>query len=41
MTVLKNYPNMLDLVGVQEVRWEAGGTEAVGEYTFLFSWKME
>jgi hypothetical protein len=22
------------LVGVQEVRWEGGGTEPVGEYTF-------
>jgi hypothetical protein len=26
----------LDLVGVQEVRWEGGGTEPAGEYTFLF-----
>jgi hypothetical protein len=24
----------LDLVGVQEVRWEGGGTEPVGEYMF-------
>jgi hypothetical protein len=24
----------LDLVGVQEVRWEGGGTEPAGEYTF-------
>jgi hypothetical protein len=24
----------LDLVGVQEVRWEGGGTESAGEYTF-------
>jgi hypothetical protein len=23
----------LDLVGVQEVRWEGGGTELAGEYT--------
>jgi hypothetical protein len=23
----------LDLVGVQEVRWEGGGTEPAGEYT--------
>jgi hypothetical protein len=29
----------LDLVGVQEVRWEGGGTEPTGEYTF--SWKEE
>jgi hypothetical protein len=25
----------LDLVGVQEVRWERGGIEPGGEYTFL------
>jgi hypothetical protein len=27
--------NKLDLVGAQEVRWEGGGTEPVGEYTFF------
>jgi hypothetical protein len=26
----------LDLVGVQEVRWEGNGTEPVGEYTFFY-----
>jgi hypothetical protein len=26
----------LDLVGVQKVRWEGGGTEPAGEYTFLY-----
>jgi exonuclease III len=26
----------LDLVGVQEVRWEGGGTEGAGEYTFFY-----
>jgi exonuclease III len=26
----------LDLVGVQEVRWESGGTEPAGEYTFFY-----
>jgi hypothetical protein len=26
----------LDLVGVQEVRWEDGGTEPAGEYTFFY-----
>jgi hypothetical protein len=26
----------LDLVGVQEVRWEGGGTECAGEYTFFY-----
>jgi hypothetical protein len=26
----------LDLVGVQEVRWEGGGTEQAGEYTFFY-----
>jgi exonuclease III len=24
----------LDLVGVQEVRWDKGGTEPAGDYTF-------
>jgi hypothetical protein len=27
---------MLDLVGVQEIRWEGGGTEPAGEYTFCY-----
>jgi hypothetical protein len=27
---------MLDLVGVQEVRWEGGGTEPAREYTFFY-----
>jgi hypothetical protein len=26
----------LDFVGVQEVRWEGGGTEPAGEYTFFY-----
>jgi exonuclease III len=26
----------LDLVGVQEVRWEDNGTEHAGEYTFFY-----
>jgi hypothetical protein len=26
----------LDLVGVQEVRWECGGTEPAGGYTFFY-----
>jgi hypothetical protein len=26
----------LDLVGVQEVRWEGGGTEPAEEYTFFY-----
>jgi hypothetical protein len=30
----------LDLVGVQEIGWEAGGTKPAGEYTF-FLWKGE
>jgi hypothetical protein len=25
-----------DLVEVQEVRWEGGGTEPAGEYTFFY-----
>jgi hypothetical protein len=27
---------MLDLVGVQEVRWEKGGTERSEDYTFFY-----
>jgi hypothetical protein len=27
---------LTDLVGVQEVRWEGGGTEPAGEYTFFY-----
>jgi hypothetical protein len=27
---------MLDLVGVQEVRWEGGGTKPAGEYIFFY-----
>ena len=30
----------LDLVGVQEVRWDNGGTVRAGGYTF-FLWKMK
>jgi hypothetical protein len=26
----------LDLVGVQGVRWDGGGTERAGEYTFFY-----
>jgi hypothetical protein len=26
----------LDLLGVQEVRWEGGGIEPAGEYTFFY-----
>jgi hypothetical protein len=26
----------LDLVGVQEVRWDKGGTEPAGQYTFFY-----
>jgi hypothetical protein len=26
----------LDLAGVQEVRWEGGGTKPAGEYTFFY-----
>jgi hypothetical protein len=30
----------LELVGAQEVRWDRGGTEPAGQYTF-FLWKGE
>jgi hypothetical protein len=37
MTVLRELSKYkLDLVGVQEVRWEGGGTEPAGEYTFFY-----
>jgi hypothetical protein len=26
----------LDLVGVEEVRWEGNGTKPAGEYTFFY-----
>jgi hypothetical protein len=26
----------LDLMGVQEVKWDGGGTEPEGEYTFFY-----
>jgi hypothetical protein len=29
----------LDLVGVQKDRWDKGGTEPVGEYTYIFQWR--
>jgi hypothetical protein len=36
MTVAKEISKYkLDLVGVQEVRWDGGGTELAGEYTFF------
>jgi hypothetical protein len=31
----------LDLVGVQEVRWEGGSTEPEGEYTFFYGKRNE
>jgi hypothetical protein len=31
----------LDLVGVQEVRWEGGGTKPAGEYTFFYGKRNE
>jgi hypothetical protein len=41
MTAEEEIPKYkLDLVGVQEVRWDRGGTEAAGKYTF-FLWKGE
>jgi hypothetical protein len=37
----KKSQNMLDLVGVQEIRWGGGGTEPAGEYTFLYGKLMK
>jgi exonuclease III len=37
MTVSRELPKYkLDLVGVQEVRWEGDSTEPAGEYTFFY-----
>jgi hypothetical protein len=37
VTVLRELSKYeLDLVGVQEVRWEGDGTAPVGEYTFVY-----
>jgi hypothetical protein len=37
MTVLRELSRYrLDLVGVQEVRWEGSGTTLAGEYTFFY-----
>jgi hypothetical protein len=36
MTILRELSKyMLELVAVQEVRWEGSGTEPAGEYTFF------
>jgi hypothetical protein len=41
MTVVRELENYkLDLVGVQEVRWDNGGTVRAGDCTF-FLWKRE
>jgi hypothetical protein len=37
MTVAKEISKYkLDLVGVQEVRWDRGGTKPAGKYTFFY-----
>jgi hypothetical protein len=37
MTVLRELSKYnLDLVGVQEVRWEGSGAKSTGEYTFFY-----
>jgi hypothetical protein len=37
MTVAKEISKYkLDLVGIQEVRWDRGGTEPAREYTFFY-----
>jgi hypothetical protein len=38
---LVRYTSMLDLAGVQEVRWEGGGTEPAGENTFSYGKENE
>jgi hypothetical protein len=42
MTFLKDVSKYkLDSVGVQEVKWEGGGTEPAGEYTFFYRKRNE
>jgi hypothetical protein len=42
MTVAKELSKYkLDLVGVQEVRWDRVGTEPAGEYTFFYGKRNE
>jgi hypothetical protein len=42
MTVAKEISEYkLDLVGVQEARWDRVGTEPAGEYTYIFLCKKE
>jgi hypothetical protein len=36
MTVVELLRYKLDLVGVQDNRWEGGGTEPVGEQSFFY-----
>ena len=37
MTVVRELARYkLDLVGVQEVRWDKGGTARAGDYTFFY-----
>jgi exonuclease III len=37
MTIAKEISKYkLDLVGVQEVRWDRGGTDPAGEYPFIY-----
>jgi hypothetical protein len=42
MTVAKEISeHNLDLVGMQEVRWDRGGTEPAGEYTYIYGKRNE
>jgi hypothetical protein len=42
MTVAKETSkNKLDLMGVQEDRWDRGGTEPAGEYTIFYGKRKE
>jgi exonuclease III len=42
MTVAKEISKYkLDIEGIQEVRWDRGGTEPADEYTFLYGKRNE
>jgi hypothetical protein len=34
-------PRVLHLVGVEEIRWDRGGTEPAGKYTFFYGTENE
>jgi hypothetical protein len=40
-TVAEEISHKSDLEGVQEIRWDRGGTEPAGQYTFVYAKRSE